>query len=261
VAGADRQDSGGGGLSAVAAGEGAALRVLIAGATGLIGAQMLELLQRARPQSRVDLLLRRPLAAPGAAAVAESALAPAAPQPTAFAADPLSAAFALWRQAGRGCDVLLCALGTTRRAAGSLQAFVAVDRDLVLEVAAGGRAAGARQAIVVSSVGADADARNDYLRTKGEMEQGLIQLGFERLDLLRPGLLLGARSGPWRPAERLGQWLAPLYNPLLRGGMRDYRAIESRDVARAAIELIGRRQQGVHRHRHRELGALAAGAA
>ena len=45
---------------------------------------------------------------------------------------------------------------------------------------------------------ASAKAGNFYLRTKGETEDGLRALGFERLDILRPGLLTGER--PYRLA-------------------------------------------------------------
>lgn len=222
----------------------AAPRVLMAGATGLVGRQALCELQRFLPLASVDVLQRRPMSDQGATVEA-------------FYAEQLSEAVAFWRQVGRSCDVLLCAIGTTRRAAGSIEAFAAIDRDLVIEIAAAARAAGARQAIVVSSIGASADARNDYLRVKGEMEEALARLGFERCDLLQPSLLLGARAGTARPAERLGQWLAPLFNPLLAGALADYRAIESLEVARAAVALIGCPPVGVFRHRHAALRQLA----
>jgi len=222
--------------------------VLLAGASGLVGSQVLGELRRIEPQARADLLLRQPLADIGASMQA-------------FCASPLSEALALWRQSGRGCEVLLCALGTTRRTAGSIEAFAAIDRDLVLEIAAAARAAGARQAIVVSSIGAKPESGNDYLRVKGEMEAGLVRLGFERCDLLQPGLLLGARDGAARPAERLGQWLAPVLNPLLFGALADYRAIPSLDVARAAVALVGLAPAGVFRHRHASLQQLAVGPA
>jgi uncharacterized protein YbjT (DUF2867 family) len=245
MAGTDRQDSRGGRLnSAPASVRQSAPRVLLAGASGLIGSQALGELRRIQPQARVEVLLRRTGFDDDAGIQA-------------FRAEPLSEAVALWRQSGRGCDALLCAIGTTRRAAGSIEAFAAIDRDLVIEIAAAARAAGARQAIVVSSIGASADSRNDYLRVKGEMEDSLARLGFERCDLLQPSLLLGARGGSARPAERLGQWLAPFFNPLLAGALADYRAIESLEVARAAVALIGRAPAGVFRHRFAAFRQLA----
>lgn len=247
MAGTHRQDSCGGRLisSPDSPPQPAPPRLLVAGASGLVGSQALAELQALQPQAQIDLLLRR------SPQRIESSI-------QVFAADPLSEALALWVQSGCGCEVLLCALGTTRRAAGSLEAFAAVDCDLVLEIAASARAAGARQAIVVSSIGASAKSSNDYLRVKGEMEEGITKLGFERCDLLQPGLLLGARSGAARPAERLGQWLAPVYNPLLVGPLADYRAIQSLEVARAAAALVGRAPAGLFRHRYVALRQLAS---
>lgn len=94
------------------------------------------------------------------------------------------------------------ALGTTWKAAGSEAAFRAVDVDLVMEFAWAARAAGARHMVAVSAAGADAASRNFYLRTGGQAENGLTQIGFERLDILRPGLLRGPRGGERRLKER-----------------------------------------------------------
>lgn len=176
-----------------------------------------------------------------------------------FVGDPLADALARWTAAGRRCDVFVCALGTTRRAAGSLRAFAAIDRDLVIQIAAAARAAGARQALVVSSVGADAAARSDYLRIKGEMQQGVTSLGFERCDFLQPGLLIGARRATEsRPAERFGQWLAPAANALLQGRLRRFRSISASEVAQAAVQRVGAAGQGVHVHSFDALRSAAA---
>src|SRR4029077_13700013 len=116
---------------------------------------------------------------------------------------------------GASCDVALCCLGTTIRQAGSEQAFRAVDVDCVLAFARAAKAANARRFVVISSVGADPGARNFYLRTKGEMEQRLVEAGFESLGTLQPSLLLGWR-GEVRPLELAARALTPLVNPLLR---------------------------------------------
>ncbi|WP_260582599.1 NAD-dependent dehydratase [Sphingopyxis sp. PET50] len=125
--------------------------------------------------------------------------------------------------------VLVSCLGTTIRQAGSEAAFRAVDHDLILSVAKGARLAGARQMIVVSSVGASAKSRNFYLKTKGETEDGLRALGFERLDILRPGLLMGERGGPPRRGEGIAMAAAPFTDALLHGSLRRYRSISGRN--------------------------------
>lgn len=144
-------------------------------------------------------------------------------------------------------DCFVCAIGSTLKAAGSQAAFAAIDRDLVLALAGIARRHGARQAIVVSSVGAAQSSASFYLRVKGEMEAGVEKLGFERVDFLQPGLLLGERAGVSRPGERIAQVLNPLLNPFLLGSLRRYRAIPAEKVAAALVALAGRKGSGVTR--------------
>lgn len=153
--------------------------------------------------------------------------------------------------------IFISCLGTTIRQAGSQAAFRAVDHDLVLAAARAAKEGGAQQAIVVSSVGASAKAGNFYLRTKGETEDGLRALGFERLDILRPGLLTGERQGPARVGEGIAMLAAPLTNALLHGSLRRYRSIPGETVARAIVALAGRADSGRHIHENDAIRALA----
>lgn len=156
-----------------------------------------------------------------------------------------------------GADVAISALGTTRRAAGSDAAFRAVDLELVEAFARAAHAGGARHMIAVSSVGADAASRNFYLRVKGETEAALGAIGFDRLDVLRPGLLRGTR-GEGRPGERLAILASPLLNLVLRGRLDRFAAIDATAVAEAAVKLVDRSPPGVFVHHNRELRGLAA---
>lgn len=153
--------------------------------------------------------------------------------------------------------VVISTLGTTIRAAGSQAAFAAVDRDAVLAVARAAKESGARQFVTVSSVGADAGASNFYLRTKGQTEDGLRPLGFDRLDVMRPGLLLGARGGAVRPMEALAALVSPLTNVLTPRSLDRYRAIEADDVAAAIVAVVGAAGQGIFVHHNREMLELA----
>jgi uncharacterized protein YbjT (DUF2867 family) len=160
--------------------------------------------------------------------------------------------------AGRAVDQAVSALGTTMRAAGSEAAFRAVDFDAVVAFAAAARRAGARHMVTVSSVGADPRSPNFYLRTKGEMEQAIEAMGFDRLDILRPGLLRGDRGPDRRLGERIGILVSPVANLFLAGPLDRFAAIDS-DVVAAAIEAILRLQQpGTFRHDNRSIRRLAA---
>jgi len=161
------------------------------------------------------------------------------------------------RDTAPAVDSFICCLGTTLRKAGSREAFLAVDRDLVLRMAVIARTLGARHAVMVSSVGASAQSGNFYLRVKGEAERAVSGLDFDRVDLLRPGLLLGERAEA-RPGETFARMLAPVTNALLVGSLRRFRGIHAHDVAAAAVSLLDHADPGRHVHEHDALLALAA---
>ncbi|MGD8326119.1 MAG: NAD(P)H-binding protein [Sphingomonadales bacterium] len=131
-------------------------------------------------------------------------------------------------------DVVISTLGTTLKTAGSKEAFYRVDHDYVFAFAKAGKETNARQMITVSSVSANRNTSNFYLRVKGEVESHLGGLGFAHLDIIRPGLLLGQRTES-RPGESFGATVLPLIAPLLPSR---YRAIESNKVANAIAKII-----------------------
>ncbi len=158
---------------------------------------------------------------------------------------------------GRNVDVAISALGTTLRDAGSQDAFYALDHDAVVSFARAARAAGARQFQLVSSVGAHAASRNFYLGTKGKVETSLANVGFDRIDILRPGLLRGSRSGPVRTGERIGIALSPLTDVLTPAVLSHYRSIPAACVASALARLAGAPEPGTFIHQNDEMRAHA----
>lgn len=161
--------------------------------------------------------------------------------------------------ASTNADVLVCAVGTTIKAAGSRAQFNAIDHDLIRFVAEVALAAGIGHMILVSSLGADADSGNFYLAVKGRTEAAVARLGIARIDILRPGLLRGTRK-PRRVLETLGQLAAPLIDrTVLHGPLRRYRSIHAHAVARAALGLAREDAPGFYVHEHDAL--IAAGLA
>jgi len=124
-------------------------------------------------------------------------------------------------------EIAISCLGTTIRKAGSQAAFRAIDHDLVLAFAKASYQAGARHFITVSSVGTMPASSSFYLRTKAEMEQGLGDTGFQRLDIMRPSLLTGGHRADKRPGEALGILLSPVMDMLMMGGMRKFASTPS----------------------------------
>lgn len=217
-------------------------RILVLGASGLVGQQVLSLAVGC-PQVRLVAVARAEVPLPPGARM-EVLLAPVEGWDRAIA--------------DAGASHVICALGTTiRQQGGDQQAFAAIDRDLVLRAAMHARAGGVQGFVAVSSVGASLASRNFYLRTKAEMEAGLEKIGFARLDVLRPGLLRGHRQGHARPLEQLGQIAAPLGNLVLHKDKRQYRAIRARDVAMAALQCTQEKARGRFVHDYDGLLRLA----
>ena len=212
-------------------------KILMVGGSGMVGA--LAVPQLLMAGHSVDLLVRKPVAT--------------RPEQKQHVA-PVER----WAEiiASLTPDIFISTLGTTLRDAGSKTGFAAVDKQLLLHCADAARSAGAQQAISISSVGADRRSGNFYLRTKGEVEEALRAIGFARLDLLRPGLLLGKRGGSLRLGERIAMAVAPVTNLLTPPGWDKYRAIPAASVASAIRVLAGADRPGSYTHQYREMRRL-----
>ena len=210
--------------------------IILAGATGLVGGGVAQLL----PQDVLTIIARR--------AVEHSD------------ALQLSGAMHDWPRlmVGQTFDVGICCLGTTIKQAGSKEAFAAVDLEGVATFAGAARMAGARQFLMVSSVGADANSSNFYLQTKGKAEEAVQSLGFARVDIFCPGLLRGERAGPARIGESIGMAVSPITDLLTPRGFDRYRSIAADDVAKAIVALTGREGEGVFIHHNRDMLREAA---
>lgn len=131
-------------------------------------------------------------------------------------------------------DHIYCCIGTTRKKAGSNEKFYKTDHDLVERIAQSASINKASAFIVVSSIGASADSRNFYLKTKGQMEKSIRTFNFSNVSILRPSVLLGIRHES-RFGEEIGKKLAILLAPALVGKMRKYRPIHAAAVAKAMV--------------------------
>lgn len=210
-------------------------RIALVGATGLVGRKVMEIAV-GREDLRLTAVARR-----------ESPL-PKGARMEMFVADPQN-----WGQVFEAVKPmsLICALGTTwRKSDKDEEKFRAVDYDLVLQTAEAARVAGVKRLVAIGSVGADPMSKNLYLKVKGEVERELMKMKFERLDVLRPGLLRGFRTNDLRPAKQIGQIVSPIANLAMQGGMKRYRSIDARRVAEACLALAMRKARGRFRHEY-----------
>jgi uncharacterized protein YbjT (DUF2867 family) len=212
------------------------MRLAVIGATGLVGSRLVPLLGA----HQVLLLSRRPT---GFAGVTEM-IGAAEEWPAMLGSEQVDAA--------------VSALGSTWRKTNSWEAFEQIDRHHVVALAQAARRAGARQMVQVSAVGADPASPDEYLALKGRVEEDLAGLGFERLDILRPGLLRGPRGSDRRLKERASIALSPITNLFLRGSRDRFAAIRAAVVARAIAALLGASQAGTFVHENGEIRRLAS---
>jgi uncharacterized protein YbjT (DUF2867 family) len=209
------------------------MRVAVIGGTGLVGRSLLPLLAAAGHE--VHALQRRP-ARSRVGGVDEHVAEPAA-----------------WPALVRDVapEAAISCLGTTMGEAGSQAAFRSIDYDMVLAFGAAARQAGARRMLTVSSAGASPRAPNFYLALKGEVDARLEALGFERLDIFRPGLLRGARGGDRRFGERIGIFMSPLVNLVMKGPLDRYAAVDAATVAAAMAATLEEPGTGTFVHENR----------
>jgi len=130
-------------------------------------------------------------------------------------------------------DDVFCTLGTTMKQAGSRDNFKKVDFEYVVALANLGKQAGASKFLVISAMGADSKSAVFYNKVKGMTEEALIKIGFKQLVIFRPSLLLGKRSEV-RFAERLSGAFMKTFNFIIPD---NYKAIEAEKVAGSMLKM------------------------
>lgn len=155
-----------------------------------------------------------------------------------------------------GAQDVFSALGTTIRKAGSQEAFRKIDFELPLRAAEESLKAGAEQFVVVSSVGADPNSKNFYLRTKGELEAALAKLPFRAVHILRPSLLIGKRL-EFRLGESIATTIAPAVDLLALGPLRRYHSMRAEIAGKAMVAAAKRGTSGTSVYEYDEIIKLA----
>ena len=111
-------------------------------------------------------------------------------------------------------DAVICALGTTQAKAGSKEAFRYVDYELPLAFGRAAHTAGVETYAIVTAMGASHKSMSFYYRTKGEVERDIEKIGFQSLTICRPSLIGGEREET-RAAEGAALTMLRLLAPIL----------------------------------------------
>jgi uncharacterized protein YbjT (DUF2867 family) len=141
-------------------------------------------------------------------------------------------------------DGVFCCLGTTINKAKTNEAFRIVDYEYVVELAELASKSGCASFFVISSMGANSNSSNFYLRTKGEMEEAVKAQSIKSIYILRPSLLLGKRE-EYRFGELLAKYLMTILSPLFIFGLKKYKGIKVSTIARAILKLAMTESTGV----------------
>lgn len=208
---------------------------LIAGSTGLIGNQLLELLLDDNYYDVVKAISRKPLE------INHPKL-----ENIVFEFDRMSE-----HQDELHADDVFCCLGTTIKKVRTKEKFRQVDFDYPLALARLTKANGAEKFLLVSALGADKNASIFYNQVKGEVEEAIDQVGFKSYHIFRPSLLMGDRKER-RSGEDAGKFFFTYFGFLVPAR---YKGIESVKVARAMQKLATQPLPGTHVYESKELQA------
>jgi uncharacterized protein YbjT (DUF2867 family) len=191
---------------------------LIAGSSGLVGGELLNMLTTSEDYDKIISLGRRS---------------------TAVSVGKINEIIVDFKKLDQvtlpKIDDVFCCLGTTIKKAGSKEKFRQVDLEYVVSIGQLGLQNGAKQLLVVSAVGADETSSIFYNRVKGEMERKVQDLGFQSVYIFRPSMLGGKRT-EFRLGEKIGTFLMQLLGWLMIGKLKRYKIVSASKVARHMIQ-------------------------
>ena len=199
-------------------------RAVIAGATGLVGRHLTEILIKSSEYEKVTILVRRPL----------DISSPKLEQIIYDFKNPDKTKIM--------GDNFFCCLGTTIKNAGSPEAFREVDFNYITDFAQTAYKRGAEKFLFISAMGANHNSKIFYNRVKGETESSVKQIPLKSVFIFRPSLLAGKRKES-RPGETFGKIVMNIFKffiPL------NYRAIDAEKVAMAMYRYSLKDIEGIN---------------
>jgi len=193
---------------------------IILGATGLTGGLLLKKLVNDDTYTTVKLFSRR-------------ALGFSSPKIKEFVGDVLQ--LEQYKKDFTADEVFVC-IGTTSAKTRDRSVYHAIDYGIPVAAAKLAKENTIGTFVVMSSLGANPKSRIFYSRTKGEMEQAVLDQKIPYTYILRPSLILGQREER-RFGESMGAVLLKMLQVFLQGNLKKYRAIEADFIAEAMIHL------------------------
>jgi uncharacterized protein YbjT (DUF2867 family) len=194
-------------------------KAIVAGATGLIGGHLLEILLEADTYDEVLILVRKKID---------------------FAHKKLTQLVIDFDQIEDHStsitgDAVFSCLGTTRKKTPDRNIYYRIDHDYPLRLAKLAKANGIKQFHLVSSIGANPNSGTFYIKLKGETERDISALNFYSSFMYEPSMLTG-REYETRFGEVFFEELFKIVNHLLIGRWKKYRSVSGAAVAQAMYD-------------------------
>lgn len=200
---------------------------IIAGASGLIGQSLIQMLLNSKDYGQVIALVRKPLGI----------------QHDKLKELTVNFDHLVDMEDFPEADDIFCTLGTTIKNAGSQDAFYKVDYTYPMELAKRALKSGAKRFFLVTALGSNMNSRNFYSRVKGELEDKISFLNYRTIYIFKPSLLRGDRKES-RPGEKFGQAITRII-PFI-GPWKKYRPIHVNKVADAMMKVAKQEDKGCY---------------
>lgn len=196
-----------------------AYKAIIAGASGLIGSNLVNILLEAPQYAEVLVIVRKELPIQHKKLVQ-----------LVINFDELDKHAA----AITGHAIFSC-LGTTKAQTPDKDQYRKIDHDYPLQLAQLAKQNGVEQFHVVTALGANKNSSAFYLKLKGDLEFALQKLGLKTLHIYQPAMLMGERERS-RLLEKIATGVFKVIDPLLVGGLKKYRSVKGSTVAHAMFK-------------------------
>ena len=209
-------------------------KVLIVGASGLVGSEILKCVQKLNQE--IILLSRNPLSS-----IEEST-------------KELITSFDNLNQVDfPSVDHVYIAIGKKLEPTELLyipkskrDEFVQTDCNYVVNISKKAHEKGAKSIAVVSAVGANISSNNLYLKTKGNMENQVKEIGYKKVVFAQPSHLLGERpKEKFRIDVPLIELGGKIFDPFMQGPLSDLRFISAKKVAHAMVKKMNEDSEGL----------------
>jgi len=152
-----------------------------------------------------------------------------------------------------GSEAVFVSIGTTMsKVNGDKIKYKSVDFDIIFNIANACKQKNINQFIYVSSLGANSNSSNFYLRLKGEIDEAVAKLNLNSTSVFRPSVLLGKRNES-RPGEKIMQFVMPLLDFMIPSNSK---AIKAEDVAKSMLNTTKNYKSGLHIYQYNQIKDL-----